>query len=153
MYGPIYDIKASPTALGSWYYQISLLTLWVRSRWKGQKDIRMDMVDNKPQETVPASVPEPAASAPEAPAAAAAPVAAPAPVSAPAVAAAHVTAPAPASAPAVTAAPAPAPVEIVRGVVPQTKANAPGGWNRFAGYKPGDGKNKKNDRREGKGRR
>ncbi len=106
----------------------------------------MDMVDNKPKETetAPASVPAPVANTPEAaaaPAVAAEPVAAPAPV------------PAPVAAATPAAAPAPAPVEIFKGIVPQTKPNAPGGWNRFAGYKPGDAKNKKNDRRDSKGRR
>lgn len=95
----------------------------------------MDMVDNSPKETesAPAAAPAPVASTPEAPKA---PSAAPAPVAA---------APAPA--------PAPARVEIVKGIVPQTKGTTPGGWNRFAGYKPGDAKNNKNDRRESKGRR
>lgn len=97
----------------------------------------MDMVDNSPKETesAPAAAPAPVASTPEAPKA---PSAAPAPV---------------AAAPAPAPAPAPARVEIVKGIVPQTKGTTPGGWNRFAGYKPGDAKNKKNDRRESKGRR
>ena len=49
-----------------------------------------------------------------------------------------------------TAPPAPAPV--VGGMAPVTKGNVQGGWNRFAGYKPGEANKKKNDRRDGGGR-
>jgi hypothetical protein len=70
------------------------------------------------------------------------------------------SAPAPAPAPAAkapeaAAAPAaPAPVEAPQGVVPVTKANAPGGWNRFAGYKREDNRNNDKGRRDGhRGRR
>lgn len=49
----------------------------------------------------------------------------------------------------VKAAPAPA----VNVEMPKTTGKTPGGWNRFAGYNPNDAKNKKNDRRDNKGRR
>lgn len=54
------------------------------------------------------------------------------------------------------AAPAPAPAPAVGGMAPVTKGNMPGGWNRFAGYKPGEANKKKNDRRgdrDSRGRR
>ena len=91
----------------------------------------MDIENSKPLEIVPAPAapPAPAAVAPVAPAA-------------PAVAATP------------TATPAPAPVATVPGEIRKTDGKTPGGWNRFAGYKPGDNKNKKNDRRDSsKGRR
>jgi hypothetical protein len=91
----------------------------------------MDMVDNKPKETEPLSdIATPAPVTPPVSKPEAAPVAPATPVTA-----------------------APAPVELFKGVIPTTKANAQGGWNRFAGYKPGDAKNKQKDRREGRGRR
>lgn len=65
--------------------------------------------------------------------------AAPAPVPSPA-----------ASSPEAAAAPAP---EAGKNLAPQTKGNVPGGWNRFAGYKPGEAKNKQKDRRDSRGRR
>jgi hypothetical protein len=37
-------------------------------------------------------------------------------------------------------------------MAPVTKGNVQGGWNRFAGYKPGEANKKKNDRRDGGGR-
>jgi hypothetical protein len=85
---------------------------------------------------VPASVPAPVASVPEA-----APVSAPAP-------AVTVT---PAVKVAATPTPAPSgPVEL-----PKTTGKTPGGWNRFAGYNPAEAKNKKDNRRgdSSKGRR
>ena len=56
------------------------------------------------------------------------------------------------TAPEAAAAPAPTPVAApaVGGMAPVTKGTMPGGWNRFAGYKPGQQNNKKNDRRDGK---
>ena len=59
------------------------------------------------------------------------------------------TASVPASAPAVPPTPAPAP----KGEIPKTTGKTPGGWNRFAGYNPNAAKDKKNDRRDNKGRR
>ena len=47
-----------------------------------------------------------------------------------------------------TPAPAPTPAEAPKGMAPVTKGNAPGGWNRFAGYKPGQAKDKQKDRRD-----
>lgn len=47
-----------------------------------------------------------------------------------------------------TPAATPAPAEAGSNLAPVTKGNVPGGWNRFAGYKPGEAKNKKNDRRD-----
>ena len=72
------------------------------------------------------------------------PVAAEAPVPAPAAA----PAPAQAAAPAAAPQPAPKPAEPMTGLAPVTKGNVAGGWNRFAGYKPGQSKDKKNDRRD-----
>lgn len=87
----------------------------------------MDTLNNNPKETetAPASVPTPAANSPEA---AAAPIPVKASEGKPAA--------------------APAPVEIVKGIVPTTKGNVAGGWNRFAGYKPGQSKDKQKDRRD-----
>jgi hypothetical protein len=53
---------------------------------------------------------------------------------------------------------APAPVvvpsgQIIKGELPKTTGTTPGGWNRFAGYDPKAAKDKKNDRRDGKGRK
>lgn len=79
----------------------------------------MNTAENKPQETTPAQASTPI------------PAPAPAPVA---------NTPAPAAAPA----PAPAP----QGMAPVTKGTVAGGWNRFAGYKPGQSKDKKNDRRD-----
>lgn len=63
-----------------------------------------------------------------------------------------VAAPAAPTAPAVTPTVPAAPV--VKGELPKTSGTTVGGWNRFAGYKPGEQKNKKNDRGDrGKGRR
>ena len=115
----------------------------------------METLNNDPKATepVPASVPALEASnavAATAPEAAAAPAVAATPAAAPA------PAPAVAAAPAPVAAPAPPPVEIFRGVIPTTKGNVPGSWNRFAGYNPNDAKNKQKDGRGGggsKGRR
>lgn len=62
-------------------------------------------------------------------------------------------APAPAAAaPAATPAPAPA-APAPTGELPKTTGTTVGGWNRFAGYKPGDNNKKKNDRRDQRGRR
>jgi len=55
-------------------------------------------------------------------------------------------------APIPAAAPAPAPVPVVKGELPKTTGNTPGGWNRFAGYDRNAAKNKANDRGS-KGRR
>ena len=66
------------------------------------------------------------------------------------------TTPAPAaSTPPAAAAPAPAaPAPAVpQGPIPQTNGKTPGGWNRFAGYDREAAKNKKQDRRESRGRR
>ncbi len=57
-----------------------------------------------------------------------------------------------AAAPAAAPAPKPAAVPFT-GEIPKTDGKTPGGWNRFAGYNPNDAKNKKNDRRDNKGRR
>lgn len=88
----------------------------------------MDTVNSNPNETqaVPESVPAPVASTPEA-----VPVVQVAPV---------VTAATPS-------------VPAVKGELPKTSGNTVGGWNRFAGYNPNAAKDKKNDRRDNKGRR
>lgn len=88
----------------------------------------METTNNNPTEATPTATPE----------ATAAPAAAPA-----------AARPAPTGTDS-TAAPAPAPV--VGGMAPVTKGNVQGGWNRFAGYKPGEANKKKNDRRDGGGR-
>ncbi len=63
-------------------------------------------------------------------------------------------APAPvAAAPVVVAKPAPKPAVVFTGELPKTDGKTPGGWNRFAGYDPKAAKDKKNDRRDGKGRK
>jgi hypothetical protein len=147
----------------------------------------MDMVDNKPQETVPvpvlplegsvpASVPAPVASTPEAapvPASVPAPVASipeasPVPVgdlagSVLGTGTPHPSGLSPRAIKTIEASPstgglvagaaAPAPVEVFKGIIPTTKGNAPGGWNRFAGYNPHAAKNKQKDGRGGSGRR
>jgi hypothetical protein len=46
-----------------------------------------------------------------------------------------------------------APEAGVKGELPKTTGNTVGGWNRFAGYSRQDAMNKKNERRDGKGRR
>jgi hypothetical protein len=46
-----------------------------------------------------------------------------------------------------------APTPAVKGELPKTTGNTVGGWNRFAGYSRQDAMNKKNERRDGKGRR
>src|SRR5947207_1860213 len=59
-------------------------------------------------------------------------------------------------APAVIAKPAPVVIpsgQIIKGELPKTTGTTPGGWNRFAGYDPKASKDKKNDRRDGKGRK
>jgi len=98
----------------------------------------MENLNSTPAETAPVAVMEPTASIPEA---TAAPVETAAPV---------------ATAPAVIAAPAPVVVpsgQIIKGELPKTTGTTPGGWNRFAGYDPKAAKDKKNDRRDGKGRK
>lgn len=97
----------------------------------------MDNVENKPQETT-------------APAAAPATDAASAPVPVESLASSVPETGTPKANPSTggLGAGAPAPVEIVKGIVPTTKGNVPGGWNRFAGYKPGEAKNKQKDRRD-----
>ena len=93
----------------------------------------METTNNNPAETTPAPAPAPQANA--APAAGA-----PAPAAArPAPTGTESTAP-------------PAPAPVVGGMAPVTKGNVQGGWNRFAGYKPGEANKKKNDRRDGGGR-
>ena len=100
----------------------------------------MENLNSTPAETAQVAVMEPTASIPEA---AAAPVETAAPASV-------------AAAPAVIAAPAPVVVpssQIIKGELPKTTGTTPGGWNRFAGYDPKAAKDKKNDRRDGKGRK
>lgn len=74
-------------------------------------------------------------------------VEAPAPVSAP-VENAPVATAAPAVTPAPIATPASAPVVGVKMELPKTTGQTPGGWNRFAGYKPNTDKNNKNKPRD-----
>jgi hypothetical protein len=103
--------------------------------------MEMDTENSKPNETEPvqAAAPAPEAVSPETPAAAPAPTAA--------------SPEAPAAPPAPAATPAPAPAPAVKMELPKTDGKTPGGWNRFAGYKPHDGKNKPRDRRDGPGGR
>lgn len=84
-------------------------------------------------ESVPASVPAPVATVPEA-------------TAAPVMKDATIVNAAPAAIKAPTATAAPAQVPVVKGELPKTTGSTPGGWNRFAGYDRNAAKNKSNDR-------
>jgi hypothetical protein len=110
----------------------------------------MDTVNSDIKETapVPASVPAPAVSAPEVTATPAAE-----PVSVGDLAGSLPRTGTPKASPSTGGLGAGAPAPAFNGELPKTTGKTPGGWNRFAGYNPNDAKNKKNDRRDNKGRR